>query len=199
MSISTYSELKSSIADFLNRDDLTSVIPTFIRLAEADVAKKLRHWLQEKKVRAPFDEGFEFLPEDWLQTISLRNADGTEIRQVGVTEMAQLKRLPSTGKPQFYRVEARRIEVFPSPDVSHDVDLLYYARIPALSDAAPTNWLLTNHPDILLYGSLVQAATYLGDNAGTGTWATLYTSSVDALQSDSTTARHSGPLRMRIR
>ena len=38
-----YSELKSAIADFLNRQDLTSVIPTFIKFTEADINRKLRH------------------------------------------------------------------------------------------------------------------------------------------------------------
>lgn len=199
MAITTYAELQTAIADFLNRDDLTSAIPNFIALAEADVAKKVRHWLQEKKVRAPFDEGFEFLPDDWLATISLRNEDGTEIQQVGVTEMAHLKHVNTTGKPQYYRVEAGRIEVFPTPDVSYNVDLVYYGRIPSLSDAATTNWLLTNHPDILLYGSLLQSAPYLGEDARVTVWGALYTAAIEALQSDSDMARHSGPLRMRIK
>lgn len=199
MSIATYAELQTAIADFLNRDDLTSAIPTFITLAEADIAKKVRHWLQEKKVRAPFDEGFEFLPDDWLATISLRNEDGTEIEQVGVTEMAHLKHVNTTGKPQYYRVEAGRIEVFPTPDVSYNVDLVYYGRIPALSDTATTNWLLTNHPDILLYGSLMHAAPYLGEDARVSIWGGLYASGLQSLQADSDRARHSGPLKMRAR
>ena len=46
MALTNYSELKSSIADFLNRDDLTSVIPTFISLAEAQFARDLRHYIR---------------------------------------------------------------------------------------------------------------------------------------------------------
>ena len=49
MAITTYAELQSSIADFLDRDDLTSVIPTFISLAEADMNRQIRHWRQEKR------------------------------------------------------------------------------------------------------------------------------------------------------
>lgn len=199
MSITTYTGLKSAIADFLNRDDLTSAIPTFVSLAEASIARDMRHWLQEKKVRTSLDEAFEFLPDDWLSTISLRHADGTEIQQVGLTEMASLHSVVRSGKPMYYRVEAGRIEVYPAPDSSFDVDLVYFARIPALSDAAPTNWLLTNHPDILLYGSLLHSAPYLGDDARTTVWASLYASALKSVQDDSSQARHSGPLRMRIK
>lgn len=49
MAITTYTELKSAIADFLNRDDLETVAPTFIALAEADINRRLRHWRMEKR------------------------------------------------------------------------------------------------------------------------------------------------------
>lgn len=199
MAITTYAELQAAIADFLNRDDLTSIIPSFIYLAEADVARKLRHWLQERKVRTSFDEEYEFLPDDWLETIALRHEDGTEIELIGVRDMAHFKQSASTGKPKFYRVEAGRIEVYPTPDAGYNVDLLYYGRIPALTDTNTTNWLLVNHPDILLYGSLMHAAPYLGEDARVSIWGGLYAAGLQSLQADSDRARHSGPLRMRIK
>ena len=199
MAISTYQELKDAINLWLNQPEIEQSIPILISLAEADIARKLRHWQQEKKVRTSFDEGYEFLPDDWLETIALRHADGTEIQQVGVTEMSDIKSTVRTGKPMYYRVEAGRIEVYPAPDQSYDVDLLYYARVPALSDAQTTNWILVNHPDILLYGSLLQSAPYLGEDGRVTVWGNLYASAIDALQNDSDAARHSGPLRMRVK
>ena len=47
MTFTTYSGLKAEIADFLLRSDLTSAIPSFIRLAEAGIDRDLRHWRQE--------------------------------------------------------------------------------------------------------------------------------------------------------
>ena len=49
MAITTYAELKSSIADFLNRDDLSTIAADFITLAEADIQRFVRHWRQEKR------------------------------------------------------------------------------------------------------------------------------------------------------
>ena len=197
--IADYDELKAAIADFLNREDLAAVIPTFIRLAESQIARDMRHWLQEKKVRTSLNEAFEFLPDDWLATISLRHADGTEIQQVGLMEMSSLHAVERAGKPTYYRVEAGRIEVYPVPDVGYDVDLVYFARIPALSASAPTNWLLTNHPDILLYGSLLHSAPYLTDDARVAVWSALYSAAMQSVQRDSDLARHSGLLRMRTK
>ena len=66
MSISTFAELKSSIADFLNRDDLTSVIPTFIKLAEADINRNVRHWRMENRATAEVDSQYSAIPTDLL-------------------------------------------------------------------------------------------------------------------------------------
>ena len=61
MAITTYAELKSSIANWLNRDDLTAVIPDFIALAEAQIARDIRHWRQEKRVTTSVNEQYENL------------------------------------------------------------------------------------------------------------------------------------------
>ena len=52
MALSTYDELKDSVADFLNRSDLTSVIPDFIKMAETDMNRKVRHWRMENRASA---------------------------------------------------------------------------------------------------------------------------------------------------
>jgi hypothetical protein len=67
VSITTYDELKSSIADFLNRDDLTSVIPTFISLAETDMNRKVRHWRMEDRAVALLDTRYTALPTDFIE------------------------------------------------------------------------------------------------------------------------------------
>jgi hypothetical protein len=200
MSITTYSELKTAIAEFLNRSDLTAVIPTFISLAEADISRKLRHWLNEKRITTSLNEQFEFLPDDWQDTISLTHADGTEIRLVSTVGMSDLQLGgATTGKPRHYRITAGQIEVYPVPDAEYPIVLTYHARIPALSDTATTNWLLTNHPDILLYGALLHSAPYLVDDARIQIWGSLQANALDALNSEGTAAKFSGPLVMRNR
>ena len=71
MALSTYDELKASIADFLNRDDLTSVIPDFIKLAETGMNREVRHWRMEKRATAQLDSQYTALPSDFLEPIRM--------------------------------------------------------------------------------------------------------------------------------
>ena len=66
MALTNYTELKASIADFLNRDDLTAVIPDFITLAESGMNREVRHWRMETRKTAVLDTQYTALPTDFL-------------------------------------------------------------------------------------------------------------------------------------
>ena len=203
MSITSYSQLKTDIADFLNRDDLASTVPTFIALAEADISRNLRHWQMEERAVAEMDTQYSAVPSDWIATIRFQTAgDGTRpLELISRAEMLDRRARSSdvAGRPQFYTMAAGQFEVFPTPDQTYNAELLYFARVPALSDAAPTNWLLTAAPDAYLYGALVHSAPYLRDDARSAIWASSYQSAIDALNRASDDAKYSGSgLRMRI-
>lgn len=191
-----YDGLKSAIADFLNRDDLSSTIATFVRLAEAQMARDIRHWRMEKRKVATFDEGFELLPDDWVQTIRLEMG-GRPMELASREEIARWKRSHATARPRYFAHVAGKLEVWPAPDGEYEGELLYLARIPPLSDSEPTNWLLTEAPDAYLYGSLLQSAPYLVEDERTQVWGSLYAAAVQNLNQASERARHSGPLRLR--
>jgi hypothetical protein len=78
--------------------------------------------------------------------------------------------------------------------------LTYYATIPALSVSNTTNWLLTDSPDLYLYGALLQAAPYLQDDQRISTWGTLYERCLNDLKvSDERSRMATSALRMRAR
>jgi len=199
MAITTYAELKSSIANWLNRDDLTAVIPDFIALAEAQIARDIRHWRQEKRVTTSVNEQYENLPNDWLEMIQIQLTAGGSLQAISASELQGRKEASLiANKPKYYRLTSDQIEFYPAPDQPYEASMQYYARVPALSDAETFNWILTEYPDIYLYGALVHAAPYLADDQRVSVWAALYQSAVDALNQDSTNSRVSGPLRMGI-
>lgn len=199
MSITTYAELKSAIGDFLNRDDLTAVIPTFISLGEARIARDLNHWKQEKRVTTDIDERYEDLPSDWISIIQVQHTDGGVISSSSSSEMASKRAQSSTAaKPRYWRMTANEMEFYPTPDATYNITMLYRARIPALTDADPSNWLLTYSPDVILYAALMQSAPYLADDARVAVWGSMYQSGVEALNNESDQAQVSGPLSMRI-
>lgn len=199
MSITTYAELKSAIADFLNRDDLTSTIPTFISLGEAQIARDVRHWKQEKRVTTSVDERYENLPNDWIELKLITLSTGAMLETVAPSNMADMRaRSDTPGVPKYVRMTADQLEFYPTPSAATDISMLYYARTPALSDASPTNWLLSDAPDVLLYASLIHSAPYLAEDARVQIWGSLYQSGVEKLNIENQRGRVTGPMRMGI-
>lgn len=204
MSISTFDELKTSVADFLNRDDLTNVIPQFIKLAEARANREIRHWRMEKRATATLDTQFTSLPTDFLEAIRLTlNTPNTKPLEVaGNFEIASIRseRANAAGEPQYYAIMDGAIEVNPTPDKAYTLEILYYSTINPLSSSNTTNWLLTYHPDVMLYGALLHSAPYLGDDGRIAIWGAYYASSIEALNRESESATTGGAgRRMKIR
>ena len=202
MALATFADLKTAVADFLNRDDLTAVVPTFVALCEADLNRKLRTIAQETRSTATLDAQYSDLPDDWLETISIR-IDGATTRLV-LASLAEIsdKRAWSSdeaGRPTHYAHVAGGLELYPTPDDTYTAELLYHAKITALTTDVSTNWVLTNHPDAYLYGSLIHSAPYLKDDPRLAVWASLYSTAIDSINQASQDARYSGTgLRMRF-
>ena len=115
------------------------------------------------------------------------------IKMTNSTTMADLRAVNNDqyGTPALYTLEAGQFHLYPTPIADTDVELLYYAEVPALASNA-TNWLLTAAPDVYLYGSLMHSAPYLQDDARLSVWAQLYSSSVVRLNEASQYAKYSG-------
>jgi len=203
MAIATYTELKTSIASWLNRDDLTSVIPDFISLAEAGINRDLRHYKMIERADATLDSRYVQMPADWMETVRFSITSGNTYRLELVSRDDMLeyrqKTADTSGRPRFYANIGDTIEVFPTPDADYTMQLQYYAKTPALSDSNASNWLLLDAPDVYLYGTLIQSAPYLQDDARTQTWAALYAAALQSLQKASDDTRFAGSgLRMRV-
>lgn len=196
MAITTFSELKTSMADFLNRDDLTSVIPTFISLAEAQINRDIRHYEMENRATADLSGQYLDRPSDWVETIRIHITSGgtNNLQLLSAASMADKRQGAenATGEPRYYRHAERGFEVYPTPDGTYEVELLYYQKITALSDENTTNWLLTDHPDVYLYGSLLHSAPYLAEDQRVGVWAQLYSAAVQRVNQSGDDASWSG-------
>lgn len=206
MAISNYTNLKTTISDFLNRDDLDSVIPTFIQLGEAQMNRDIRHWEMEARSSGQQSQGDQYmqLPADWLETIRLHlTSQGTDAVELASMASIADKRAQvddQAGRPRFYSHVRGEFELFPTPDEDTDFELLYYQKIPALSDSNASNWLLEYAPDIYLYGSLAHSAPYLQEDARIAVWAQMYAAAVSQLNSQSERVKNSGSgIRLNIR
>ena len=196
MSITNYTELKASVADWLNREDLTAQIPDFITFAEARLNRTLRTREMLTRRRTVTTDGFIGLPPDYLETYQLQlptNATNTPepLTFIGPDEAARFKATSMTGKTRYYTIIDGAFELIPTPSSSVELTITYYAKVPALSSTQATNWLLTKAPDIYLYATLANAAPYLQNDERIPVWSQLASSAFDELMMDSERASRS--------
>ena len=202
MSITTYSELKTAVANWLNRDDLTSVIPDFIALTEADMDRKIRHWRMEQRSTADIDARYTQLPSGFMEAVRFHlDVDERPIDLVTPVFMQKQRQSNSdtSGRPLYYSIIAGQIEVWPTPDSAYTGELYYYARTTPLDDSNTSNWILDYFPDAYLYGALVHSAPYLVDDQRTQVWASLYQNAIDGINANNEKAKFGGSgLRMQV-
>jgi hypothetical protein len=186
MALDTFAGLKATIADYLNRDDLTSVIPSFITIAEAKFNRKLRTRQMIKRANAQIETAFFAYPSDWLQAKEFQLNTNPIVRLQFVTEAygdeLKANRYVSIGQPAYYTITGTQLEFIPTPDSTYSAELTYYAKIPALSDSNTSNWLLAYAPDLYLYGALMEAAPYLKDDERLPVWSQMYISSLGDIE-----------------
>ena len=186
MALTTYNELKTSIGDWLNRSDLTTAIPDFISLAEAQIERTLRTRQMIVRANASFDAQYGAVPSDFLEVKSLKLTSTnpqTPLSFLSIDALDnEMTKYTASGKPKFFGVVGGQFRIVPTPDANYTTELTYYAKLTKLSTSVASNWLLSSSPDIYLYGALLQAAPYLQDDARIQTWATLYERALNDLQ-----------------
>ncbi len=199
MAISTKAELHTAVANWLNRSDLTARIPEFISLAEAGFNRNLR--AREMLVRSTASTTGQYvsLPTYYLEMLNIElTSTSPPKRLVYITsdrsDDYRERQNNKTGTPDYYTIEGTSIQLLPTPNASVTVQLNYYQDIPALSGLADSgdNWLLRAHPDIYLYGTLLQASPYIMDPQSAQQWDALLVRSVQELTAADEKSRYSG-------
>lgn len=203
MALETYSDLQTSIANYLARSDLTSQIPDFIRLAELRLRRELRIRQMLKSVTTATSSGDSTvqLPADFLQIRDLY-VDGDPIYPVTYMTPSLFSRNARTydsGRPNNYTILANEFKFAPVPDTAYTLVMLYYSAPAFLSSTNTTNVWTVNAMDCLLYASLGEAEPYLMNDARIQTWAALYGRGVAALsESDDKAEFSASPLIMKV-
>lgn len=186
MALTTYTELKTSIADWLNRTDLTTTIPDFISLAEAQIERQLRTRQMLTRTTLTIDAEFEAIPADFLEIRALKLTSTNPDTPLSFMTMDSLDEQSlidtGSGRPKYFTVVGTDFRFVPTPDAAYTSEIVYFAKLNKLSTSVATNFLITSSPDIYLYGSLLQAAPYLLDDARIPVWSSLYERALSDLQ-----------------
>jgi len=199
-----YSQLKSTIADFLNRSDLTAVIPTFIDLAEAQMERPLRVRQMVSRSTASIDTQYSALPADFLEAKTFKITSSRPIQPLEFLTPEQMDDRDqlfagAPGIPKYFTIIGNQIRVAPTPDATYTAELVYVAKLTKLSDSVTTNWLLASSPDAYLYGALLQAAPYLKDDERINVWGTLYNTAIESIKLADQNGSASGLIRARVK
>ncbi len=193
MALSTYTELKTSIANWLNRSDLTTEIADdFIKLTEADFNAKLRIRQMEQIDTVTINAETVTVPTGFISVRSFYILSGNKypLEYLTPSNLFETKGGSRTGRPRSYTIEAdNETEQFrfgPSPDTSYTGYLSYYKAFNALSDSNASNYILNSHPNIYLYGSLYHAANFLGgiDPDQKQNWLQMYIASMERCENN---------------
>ena len=199
-----YSSLKSTVADYLGRSDLTSKIPGFIQLAEERLRRDIRTRQMLIVARADTAGGEETigLPTDFLEMrdVHLRTTPASSVTYLSPNSFYAIARTTDSGKPLNYTILASEIQFAPIPDDAYSIQMLYYGKPQYLSDSNIVNVFLTNYPDALLYAALGEAEPYLMNDARLQTWAALYDRSITAISTSDQNSEFGGqPMSMSVR
>lgn len=200
MAITNYTELKAAIASWLNRSDLTSVIPDFIALAEPRINADVRIKEMEARATASASTATRYL------ALPTRFAEMRRL-QLNTSPIHELKFVPhsgmnsyyssTAGKPLYFTVVGGEVEFSCKPDTAYTVEMSYWAKVAALSASVADNVVLTNFPNIYLFCSLSEAALYLKHKEDAEWWSGRYMQEVERANAADKQGRWVGPMTVR--
>lgn len=203
MALTSYSTLKTAVANYLGRSDLTSQIPDFITLAELRLSREIRTRKLMKSVTTTTTAGDSTvaLPSDFLELrdIYLDGNPRISLQYLSPSTFTRNAQATVSGKPAVYTTLGQEFEFAPIPDKAYTVELLYYFKPTAMSDAVASNEFLANYPDALLYAALAEAEPYLMNDARIQVWSSMYDRAIANINVGEQNSEYSAvPLQMSV-
>ena len=213
MAITTYSQLKTSLQNWGIRSEATFTdrVDEFIDLAEDRIhygsddpefpSEPLRIRGMETAADLTINAQTVAQPTGFLEVRRLYlNSDPKEDLDYLMPDRFWASAdvaTATTGKPKIFTIEGTNFVFGPSPDSTYTGKLLHWKKLDALSDAATTNWLITNAPGIYLYASMLEASIWMEDDGLAVKYARLYSSRINAMMRQDRASRYAGPLSAR--
>lgn len=197
MAINNYATLNTAVSNWLDRDDLTNRIPEFIALAEARFNRKLRIRMMETistEITTVGGKKDYDLPAGYVQMkeFHLNTSPITPLSYITPEMMFRLEAGSTSGKPSVYTIMTGKVSLGPTPAAAYETSMLYYKTIDPLTSLEDTNAMLTENPDIYLYGALLEAEPFLMNDQRVQLWAMGFSQAITDLQEQDNKDRHSG-------
>jgi len=197
MALATYAELKTSVANYLNRSDLEAVIPDFISLVENRMNRELRVRVNLNRANTTTTAGTAFynLPTDLTELRNITWDTGGQSFALSYLSPESSSReygSVSSGSPRAYTNLGKSIKLSPTPDGAYQLGINYYQQLTPLSNTTTTNNILVAFPDLYLYGACLEGAVYLNDTEQLQRFGGLYEKAIESVRDAEDSARYSG-------
>lgn len=183
MAFTTYDTLRTSLANWLLRSDLTDYLDDFIKLGEERLARDLRVRGIETALSVTIASGVAALPSDFLELKhAYINNSPTVPLEIKDTQWI-LRKYPTRSAddvPAFIGVDGGNFIFGPYPDSAYSIAGAYYFKPAALSSSNATNEWTTYAPDALLWASMIATAPFIGNDERINTWRSFYNEALTA-------------------
>ncbi|KQO43027.1 phage adaptor protein [Methylobacterium sp. Leaf85] len=172
--ITDYDSLVLNVSDYIARNDLEDYYPTFIQLTENRLNSALKVPGMETETTLTLSaDGTVATPSAYVEWIlvswrSAPTARAQRLRYVEANSPEFTHRHRPNGSAQYYTVAGNKIRLAPAR--AGTIETVFYQRVPPLTSAAPTNWLITKAPQLYLYGVLAEAYSFQKDEVRSAEW-----------------------------
>tara|TARA_R110000850_G_scaffold101828_1_gene210526 strand:- start:525 stop:1151 length:627 start_codon:yes stop_codon:yes gene_type:complete len=168
MALTNFDELYKSIVDWSHRGDLGEKIADFVALTEnamySNDAEVLTVRSMETISTALTAGQYLSLPDNFESARSVRLVTDDGGGELRFQAPEQMRKRVTGGRPSFFTIVGNEIQFDKVPDSEYTIEIQYYRKATPLTEANQTNDILTNHPNIYLYGALAQAFSYSQDD-----------------------------------
>ena len=196
MAINSYTTLQTAVKNWIDRGDLDTKIPDFIALAEARIARRLRVRGVEERSTTVMVSGQEYysLPTDFLEArrIKINSSPIRVLKYKTPTQITEMYPSGTIGDSKYYTIIGNELQLKPSPNSTDTLEIAYFTKLLPLSNSNLTNWLTANAPDLLLYGSLIEAEAYLVNDPRIAIWKNAFDEAMNEWNIQEQRARFSG-------
>ena len=201
MALDTYANLQTSVANWLNRSDLTAQIPDFIALAEAEMRRRLRRSTARDSMIIAALVNIMPCAASELRSIYLQTASKYLDKPLNIVTpetLAEMRAMQGgqVGRPRWASITStgKELLVAPAPDTSYTAEVIYFKALQALSATNTINDELTEAPDLYLYGTLLQAEPFIEHDERAAVWQNKFDNAIEQLNNVRDREEHNASL-----
>lgn len=175
--INSYATLKTAVADYLARSDLTTFVPNFIQAGEERIYQEVRDRNMETAFSSAIASGVVAVPSGFIEWKHVY-VDGSPTQALDMRDPGWILReyptRSSDSKPGYIALDGTNFIFGPYPDSTYTIKGTYYKRLDSLSDSNTDNWLTDTYPSLILAASMADACAFIKDDAKLAYWEAKY-------------------------